>query len=103
MGLTDARLEALYLLWRAVCRQLLRAPSPPCNLVPVGFLLTSMASFIGEMETLETLNKFVREVVQERRTAKIHAWKNWLREDLSFVHIYGCDPASCLLPLTWLF
>ena len=67
---------------RAVYRQGSTSPVSSLQLLD-SWIPPDLRGFFYSMETSETLNKFAREVVQVRSTARIQAWKNWLREDLS--------------------
>ena len=57
--------------------------SPRLSLGPIGALLIFMGFYKWTMDTLALLNEFVLKVVHHRQTARLQAWSNWIREDLT--------------------
>ena len=80
---TTARWQALMLRWAAVCRQ------GPTGLVATlepwrDWLPPDLHGFYKwVLDSLETLDTFVKGVVVARREAALASWKRWLEEDKS--------------------
>ena len=49
------------------------------------------------MDTLALLLEFVLKVVHHRQTARLQAWSNWIREDLTS-HPYQCHFRKAWMP-----
>ena len=82
-GFSEARVFALWHLWRAVVR--MGPTGPVTSFEPwTHWIPPDLHGFHKwAMDTLALLNEFVLKVVHHRQTARLQAWSNWIREDLT--------------------
>ena len=80
-GFSDARVTALWHRWRAVVR--MGPTGPVTSFEPwTHWIPPDLHGFYKwTMDTLALLN--VLKVVHHRQTARLQAWSNWIREDLT--------------------
>ena len=82
-GFSETRVVALRHRWRAVVR--MGPTGPVTSLKPwTHWIPPDLHGFYKwAMDTLALLNEFVLKVVHHRQTARLQAWSNWIREDLT--------------------
>ena len=82
-GFSEARVTALWYRWRAVVR--MGPTGPVTSFEPwTHWIPPDLHGFYKwTMDTLALLNEFVLKVVHHRQTARLQAWSNWNREDLT--------------------
>ena len=82
-GFSETRVLALWHRWRAVVR--MGPTGPVTSFEPwTHWIPPDLHGFYKwAMDTLALLNEFVLKVVHHCQIARLQAWSNWIREDLS--------------------